>query len=71
MNRTKALVLALFAAYWAIVVVILVTARQVYDQAARLQTDQRPAEIGVLLAGPRCSQCSRPGSSEAGAGPSG
>jgi hypothetical protein len=54
MNRTKALVLALFAVYWVIVVVILVAARDVYDgqlpQAARLSGNQRPAEIGALLA---------------------
>jgi hypothetical protein len=53
MNRTKALVLALFAAYWIIVVVILVAARTVYDgllaQAVRLSGNQRPAEIGALL----------------------
>jgi len=54
MNRTKALVLALFAVYWVIVVVILVAARDVYDgqlpQAVRLSGNQRPAEIGALLA---------------------
>jgi hypothetical protein len=54
MNRTKALVLALFATYWVIVVVILLTARDVYDsqlaQAAPLSGDPRPAEIGALLA---------------------
>jgi hypothetical protein len=54
MNRTKALVLALFAAYWIIVVVILAAARGVYDgllaQAVRLSGDPRPAEIGTLLA---------------------
>ena len=54
MNRTKALVLALFAVYWVIVVVILVAARDVYDQAlpqeaVRLAGNQRLAEIGVLL----------------------
>jgi hypothetical protein len=54
MNRTKALVLSLFATYWVIVVVLLVAARDVYDgqlaQAVRLSGDPRPAEIGVLLA---------------------
>jgi hypothetical protein len=54
MNRTKALVLALFAVYWVIVVVILVAARDVYDgilaQAVLLSGDRRPAEIGALLA---------------------
>jgi hypothetical protein len=55
MNRTKALVLALFSVYWVVVVTILVTARAVYDsllpQAVRVSgRDQRPAEIGTLLA---------------------
>jgi hypothetical protein len=54
MNRTKALVLALFAAYWVIVVAILVAAHGVYDgqlaQAVKLSGNRRPAEIGALLA---------------------
>jgi nitrate reductase NapE component len=54
MTRIKVLVLALFAVYWVIVVVILVAARDVYDQAlpqeaVRLAGNQRSAEIGVLL----------------------
>jgi hypothetical protein len=53
MNRTKALVLALFAVYWVVVVVLLAAAREVYDsllrQAVRLSGNQRPAEIGTLL----------------------
>ena len=53
MNRTKALVLGLFAVYWVIVVVLLVAARDVYDRqfppAVRLPGKQRPAEIGALL----------------------
>ena len=54
MTRIKVLVLALFAVYWVILVVILVAARDVYDQAlpqeaVRLAGNQRPAEIGVLL----------------------
>ena len=53
MNRTKAAVLALFAVYWVIVVVILAAARDVYDgllpQSIRLSGNQRPAEIGALL----------------------
>jgi nitrate reductase NapE component len=53
MNRTKALVLALFAGYWVVVVVILVAARDVYDgvlpQTLRPSGDQRPAEIYTLL----------------------
>jgi hypothetical protein len=50
-NRTKRLVLALLAAYWLIVVMVLVTARDVYDQQfpVKLGGDRRPAEIGVLL----------------------
>jgi len=54
MNHTKALVLGLFGAYWIIVVVILVAARDVYDgqlsQAVGTLGNQRPAEIGALLA---------------------
>jgi len=54
MNRTKALVLALFAAYWVIVFLILLAARDVYDsllaQAMRPLGNPRPAEIGTLLA---------------------
>jgi hypothetical protein len=53
-NRTKALVLALFAAYWLTVVTMLVAARNVYDQllgqSIRVPAgDQRLAEIAVLL----------------------
>ena len=50
-NRTKGLVLALFAAYWLIVVVVLVTARDIYDQQfpVSLRGNRRPAEIGALL----------------------
>jgi hypothetical protein len=54
MNRTKALVLGLFAVYWVFVVVLLAVARALYDdllpQAVRLPGNQRPAEIGTLLA---------------------
>jgi hypothetical protein len=46
-NRIKAVVLGLFAVYWVIVVVILVVAPEVADQAMRLQG--RLAEIGALL----------------------
>lgn len=54
MTRIKVLVLALFAVYWVTLVVILVAARDVYDQAlpqeaVRLAGNQRSAEIGVLL----------------------
>jgi hypothetical protein len=53
-NRTKALIIALFAVYWVTVVAILVAARDVYDQvldqAIRLPGgNQRPTELGVLL----------------------
>lgn len=53
MNRTKALVLALFAAYWSFVVVLLATARAFYDsqlpQAWQQSGDQRLGEIGTFL----------------------
>ena len=49
MNRIKALVLGLFAIYWVVVVLILVFARDVFDQVARLAGDQRPAEIADVL----------------------
>jgi hypothetical protein len=53
MNRTKALVLGLFAVYWAFVVVLLIVARNVYDgllpQEVTQMGGQRPAEIGTLL----------------------
>ncbi|HEV2239117.1 MAG TPA: hypothetical protein VGR57_20850 [Ktedonobacterales bacterium] len=45
--------LALFAVYWVIIVVLLLAARDVYDsllvQTVRLSGDPRPAEIGTLL----------------------
>jgi hypothetical protein len=53
MNRTKALVLGLFAVYWAFVVMLLIVARNVYDgllpQEVTRLGGQRPAEIGTLL----------------------
>jgi hypothetical protein len=53
MNRTKMLVLGLFAVYWAFVVGLLLAARNVYDgllpQAVTRLGGQRPAEIGTLL----------------------
>ena len=48
-NRIKVAVLALFAVYWAVTVGILVVARPVFDQVAKLGGDQRPAEIGAEL----------------------
>jgi hypothetical protein len=54
MNRTKALVLTLFAVYWVIIAMIFVAARDFYDrllaQAMPLSGNPRPAEIGTLLA---------------------
>ena len=49
MNRIKALVLSLFATYWVLVVLILVFARDVFDQVGRLRGDQRTAEIAEVL----------------------
>jgi hypothetical protein len=53
MNRTKALVLALFAVYWVFVVVLLAAAGDVYDsllpQPLRRSGNQRPAEVYTLL----------------------
>ena len=49
MNPMKALVLSLFAAYWILVVLILVFARDVADQVVRLSGDQRPTEIAYFL----------------------
>jgi hypothetical protein len=53
MNRTKALVLGLFAVYWAFVVVLLIAARNVYDgllpQEVTRLGGQQAAEIGTLL----------------------
>ena len=51
MNRTKALVLALFAVYWIIIVVILLAARDFYDgqlpQAVKSLATPRQAEEGT------------------------
>lgn len=53
MNRIKAVVIALFAAYWVVVVLLLVAARpvfdQVLDQQMRLSGDRRPAEVATVL----------------------
>src|SRR5215469_2898645 len=48
MNRTKALVLAFFAAYWVMVVTLLLAARPLYDQILSLSGNQAQAEIPVL-----------------------
>jgi hypothetical protein len=54
MNRANALVLALFAVYWLIIVLILLAARDFYDsqlpQAVKSFATLRLAEIGTLLA---------------------
>ena len=42
--------LALFAVYWIVVVVILLAARQVFDQVAGLTGDQRAVEVAIVLA---------------------
>ncbi len=53
MNPIKAVVIALFAAYWIVVVVLLVAARpvfdQVLDQQVRVSGDHRPAEVATVL----------------------
>jgi len=53
-KRRFSILLALFAGYWVLVVVLLVAARGFYDsqlpQAVRLPgNNQRPVEIGTLL----------------------
>ena len=48
MNRTKALVLAFFAAYWVMVVTLMLAARPLYDQILSLSGNQAQAEIPVL-----------------------
>ena len=42
--------LALFAVYWIVVVVILLAARQVFDQVAGMTGDQRAVEVAIVLA---------------------
>ena len=49
MNRTKALVLAFFAAYWVMVVTLLLAARPLYDQILSLSGNQAQAEIPALV----------------------
>ena len=49
-NRTQALVLGFFALAATSLLVILVAASEVYDQALRLPTGSRAAEIAVLAA---------------------
>jgi hypothetical protein len=47
-NRTQALVLGFFLLAWISLLVILVAAREVYDQALGLPTGDRTAELGFL-----------------------
>jgi hypothetical protein len=49
-NRTQALVLGIFLLAWTSLLVILVAAREVYDQALGLPTGHRTAELGLLAA---------------------
>jgi hypothetical protein len=49
-NRIKALVLALFAAYWVAVIVIWIVARPVFDQVGGLQPGQVDTETAEVLA---------------------
>jgi hypothetical protein len=49
-NRTQALVLGFFLVVLVSLLVILVAAREVYDQALRLPSDRGVAEIVVLAA---------------------
>ena len=48
-NRTKALVLVLFALYWLAVALILVADRPVFDQVGGLPIHGLPADIGAFL----------------------
>jgi hypothetical protein len=49
-NRTQALVLGFLLMAWLSLLVILVTAPEVYDQALRLPGDRRAAELAFLAA---------------------
>jgi hypothetical protein len=49
-NRTKGLVLALFASYWVVVIVIWIAARPVFDQVGGLRHGQVSAEGAEVLA---------------------
>jgi hypothetical protein len=49
MSRTKRLVLAFFAAYWVVVVAVLLVARPVYDQILSLSGNQAQAELPAFL----------------------
>ena len=47
-NRMQTLVLGFFVAVWASVLIILVAAPEVYDQALRLPADQPVVELATL-----------------------
>jgi hypothetical protein len=47
-NRTQALVLGFFLVVWVSLLLILVAAPEVFDQALRLPTDHRVVELAVL-----------------------
>src|SRR6266508_361974 len=49
-NRTQAVVLGFFLLAWVSLLVILAAAPEVYDQALRLPTGDRPLELGFLAA---------------------
>src|SRR5215470_17920445 len=49
MNGTKVLVLTFFAAYWVMVVAMLLAARPLYDQILSLSGNQAQAEIPALV----------------------
>lgn len=49
-NRTKRLVLGFFASVWLSLVVILVAAPKIYDEALQLPSNNRAAELGFLTA---------------------
>ena len=53
MNRIKAVVIGLFAAYWVVVIVLLISARPVFDvnldQQTRVTGDHRPAELATVF----------------------
>jgi hypothetical protein len=49
-NRTQSLVLGFFLVVWVSLLVILVAAPEVYDQALRLPADHRVVELAFLAA---------------------
>jgi len=49
MNTARPLVLGFFAAYWVLVVALLLADRPLYDQILSLSGNQAPAEIPALV----------------------